>query len=289
MGMPIAKNILGGGYGLAVYGRNPERLRMIVEAGAVITRSPFELAGQVDIFLTCLPDDAAVEEVLNGDAGAAAGLRPNSIFVDMGTSSADLARRVAEELRLKGVEALDAPTSGGDIAARDGTLTIMVGGSESAFLQCAELFNVLGRCTTYMGPAGAGQVAKACNQTIVGATMIGAAEALILASKNGINLEHLVAAMSAGAANCWTLQTRIPRLLSGDRSPGMRSRLFLKDLGIVLQTARSANISMPLTSVVRELYAAMIARGLGECDNSAIVDVLASFSDYAEWDKKTDN
>lgn len=285
MGMPIAKNLLRNDYELVVYGRDQERLRAIADAGAVITQSPFESASRVDFFLTCLTDDSAVEEVLFGDAGAAAGLRSGSVFVDLGTSSADLARRVAEILRSKGVEALDAPTSGGDIAAQDGTLTIMVGGPESAFHRSAALFSVLGKRITYMGPSGAGQVAKACNQTIVAATMVGVAEALILGSKSEINLETLVEAMSAGAADCWTLRTRVPRLLSGDRSPGMRAELFLKDLGIVLQTAHSNNISMPLTGMIRELYAAMIARGLGESDNSAIVDVLASLSGYADWDR----
>jgi 3-hydroxyisobutyrate dehydrogenase-like beta-hydroxyacid dehydrogenase len=289
MGMPIAMNLLRDGYELAVYGRNPNPLQIIAEAGAKVSQSPFEAASQVDFFLTCLSDDHAVEEVLFGKTGAAAGLRPGSVFIDLGTSSADLARKVAESLREKGVEALDAPTSGGDIAAQNGTLTIMVGGSESAFHRCTALFNVLGRRITYMGPSGAGQVAKACNQTIVAATMVGVAEALVLASKSGIKLELLVEAMSAGAANCWTLTTRIPRLLSGDRSPGMRSRLFLKDLGIILQTARSNNISMPMTSLAREFYAAMIARGLGECDNSAIIDVIANFSGYADWDKETQN
>jgi 2-hydroxy-3-oxopropionate reductase len=283
MGMPIAKNLLRSGYEVEVCGRNLERLRMVADAGAVISASPFELAEKVDIFVTCLPDDIAVEEVLLGNKGAITGLRPGSIFVDMGTSSASLARRLADILTPKGVESLDAPTSGGDLAAMDGTLTIMVGGSEEAFFRCSAFFNVLGQRVTYMGPAGAGQVSKACNQTIVGATMVGVAEALTLASKNGIDLERLVEAMSAGAASCWVLNTRIPRLLSGDRSPGMRSRLFLKDLGIILQTARSNNIPMPLTSTVHELYVAMVARGLGDCDNSAIVDVLASLSQNEDW------
>lgn len=286
MGMPIAMNLLNNEYDVSVYGRNPERLKAIEGAGAKIANSPLELADGVDLFITCLPDDRAVNEVLNGDRGAKATLRPGAIFVDMGTSSADLAREVHEILRLKDVQALDAPTSGGDIAAKDGTLTIMVGGPECAFARCLSVFEVIGKRITYFGPAGSGQIAKACNQTIVAATMVGVAEALILAGKNGIELERLVGAMVEGAANCWTLRARIPRLLAGDRSPGMRSQLFLKDLEIVLQTARSTNIPMPLTSTVRELYSSMVAQGLGNYDNSAIVEVLAKLGGDAEWEGK---
>lgn len=138
-----------------------------------------------------------------------------------------------------------------------------------------------------MGQSGAGQVAKACNQTIVAATMVGVAGDLVLASKSGVNLGLLIEAMSAGAAACWTLRTRVPRLIAGDRAPGMRARLFLKDLGIILQTAHSNNISMPLTGMIHELYMAMIARGQGEIDNSVIIDLLASLSGYSDWNNST--
>ena len=278
MGAAMARNLMKAGHELVVHNRSRAIVDSLAAEGASAASSPAEVAGQVEFVCTNLPDSPDVEQVVLGADGILEGAEPGTVFIDNSTIKPETARMLAERLAEKEVQALDAPVSGGDVGARDGTLTIMVGGPQDAFDRSVPLFEATGKAWVLVGDSGAGQIAKVCNQIIVGAQMASLAEALITAQKAGVDPQRVVDAIKGGAAQMWTLDVKPPRLFAGNRQPGFKAYMQHKDHGIILDTARTYGIPLPLSAVIHQLYTAMLEQGNRELDNSAIVSVYESLA-----------
>jgi 2-hydroxy-3-oxopropionate reductase len=274
MGKSIARNILKAGFPLVVYNRSRPALDELVAEGAASADSPREVAARVDVVFTNLPDSPDVELVALGKSGIIEGAHAGLIFVDNSTIKPASARMIAEKLGAKGVLALDAPVSGGDIGAKNGTLTVMVGGEADALERTMPVLQAMGKTVTHVGAAGAGQVAKAANQIMVAAQMVAMGELLVFARKAGVDPQKVVEAIKGGAAQCWTLDVKPPRLFQGNRSPGFKAHMQLKDLRIVLDTAGEYGAPLPSTTENAALFQQMIDLDMGELDNSAVVGVI---------------
>ena len=274
MGKSIARNILKAGFPLVVHNRSHTAVDELVAEGVVAANSPQEVASQVDVVFTNLPDTPDVEKVVLGENGILSGAHDGLIYIDNSTIKPAAARMIAEKLAEKNVFALDAPVSGGDIGARNGTLTIMVGGDASALEKVMPVFMAMGKTVTHVGDAGAGQVAKAANQIMVAAQMVAMGELLVFAKKAGVDPKKVVDAIKGGAAQCWTLDVKPPRLFDGNRNPGFKAHMQLKDLRIVRETAKEYDIPISGTEANTELFQQMIDLGMGELDNSAVVGVI---------------
>ncbi len=278
MGKSIARNILKAGFPLVVHNRSRAAVEELVSEGAQEAHSPGEVAGQVDVIFTNLPDTPDVEAVALGENGILSGARPGLIFVDNSTIKPAAARRIAERLGGEGVLCLDAPVSGGDIGARQGTLAIMVGGEAEALEKVMPVFQAMGKTVTHVGEAGAGQIAKAANQIMVAAQMVAMGELLIFARKAGADPQKVVEAIRGGAAQCWTLDVKPPRLFAGNRTPGFKAYMQAKDLGIVMDTARQYGIPLPAAAMHAQLYEAMLQMGMADLDNSAVIGVIEAMA-----------
>jgi len=274
MGKSIARNILKAGFSVVVHNRSQSAVDELVAEGAVRANSPKEVAEQVDVVFTNLPDSPDVELVVLGENGIIEGAHDGLILVDNSTIKPASARMIAEKLLVKNMFALDAPVSGGDIGARNGTLTIMVGGNASALEKVMQVFQSIGKTITHVGETGAGQVAKAANQIMVAAQMVAMGELLVFSKKAGVDPKKVVEAIKAGAAQCWTLDVKPPRLFEGNRNPGFKAYMQLKDLRIVLDTAKEYDIPVSGTVTNTDLFQQMIDAGMGELDNSAVVGVV---------------
>lgn len=274
MGKSIARNILKAGFPMVVHNRSRAAVEELVAEGAKAAFCPREVAEQVDVVFTNLPDTPDVELVVLGEDGIIEGAHPGLIYVDNSTIKPAAARLIAERLAEKGVMALDAPVSGGDIGARQGTLAIMVGGPAEALEKVRPIFEAMGKTITHVGEAGAGQIAKAANQIMVAAQMVAMGELLIFAKKAGADPQKVVEAIKGGAAQCWTLDVKPPRLFSGNRTPGFKAYMQTKDLDIVIETARQYGIPLPSTAVHTQLYHAMLEMGMRDLDNSAVIGVI---------------
>ena len=278
MGKAMARNILNAGYPLIVHNRSRAAVDELVAEGAKEAFSPAEVADQVDVVFTNLPDSPDVELVALGSGGVIEGSREGLIFVDNSTIKPATARLIAKKLAAKGVLSLDCPVSGGDIGAQKGTLAIMVGGPLEALERVMPIFNVIGKTITHVGDSGAGQIAKAANQVMVAAQMVAMAELMILAKKAGADPEKVVAAIQGGAAQCWSLDVKPERLFAGNRQPGFKAYMQAKDLGIVMDTAREYGVPIPAAAVHTQLFDAMLQMGMAELDNSAVIGVLESLA-----------
>jgi 2-hydroxy-3-oxopropionate reductase len=278
MGKSIARNIHKAGFPLVVHNRSRAAVAELVAEGALPAGSPAEVAAQVDVVFTNLPDTPDVEKVVLGVKGILAGARPGLIFVDNSTIKPAAARSLAASLAERGVLSLDAPVSGGDIGARNGTLAIMVGGPAEALEKVRPVFQAMGKTITHVGEAGAGQVAKAANQIMVAAQMVAMGELLIFSQKAGVNPQKVVEAIKGGAAQCWTLDVKPPRLFAGNRTPGFKAHMQAKDLNIILETAREYGIPLPSAAVDAQLYNAMLQNGMGELDNSAVIGMIEALA-----------
>ena len=274
MGKSIARNILNAGFPVVVHNRSRAAVDELVAEGAIAASSPREVASQVDVVFTNLPDSPDVEKVVLGEQGIIEGAHHGLVYVDNSTIKPASARMIAETLKEKDVLALDAPVSGGDIGARNGTLAIMVGGEASALERVMPVLLAMGKTVTHVGDAGAGQVAKAANQIMVAAQMAAMGELLVFAKKAGVDPRKVVEAIKGGAAQCWTLDVKPPRLFDGNRNPGFKARMQLKDLRIVLDTAREYHVPVSSTLENTKLFQQMIDAGMGELDNSAVVGVI---------------
>jgi 2-hydroxy-3-oxopropionate reductase len=273
MGSAIARNLMKAGHELVVHNRSQQIVQALVREGAKAAHSPKEVAAQVDFVFTNLPDSPDVEKVVLGENGIIEGAHEGLIYIDNSTIKPETARMLAEKLAEVGIAALDAPVSGGDVGAKNGTLTIMVGGPQDAFDKAVPLFQAMGKAWVLVGDSGAGQIAKVCNQIIVGAQMAALAEALITAQKAGVDPSRVVDAIKGGAAQMWTLDVKPPRLFAGNRTPGFKAHMQHKDLGIVLDTGKTYGIPLPLTAVIQQLFTTMLEQGWSEQDNSAVVGV----------------
>ncbi len=284
MGKSIARNILKAGFTLVVHNRSRAAVDELAAEGAIPAFSPAEVAAQVDVVFTNLPDTPDVERVALGENGIIAGAQAGLIFVDNSTIKPGAARAIAATLAEKGVLSLDAPVSGGDIGARNGTLTIMVGGDAAALEKVMPVFQAMGKTITHVGGAGAGQVAKAANQIMVAAQMVAMGELLIFSKKVGVDPQKVVEAIKAGAAQCWTLDVKPPRLFDGNRQPGFKAYMQAKDLNIVMESAREYGIPLPATAENAQLFNAMLQMGMAELDNSAVVGVIEKLAGIALLD-----
>lgn len=278
MGKSIARNILKAGFPLVVHNRSRGAVDELVAEGAREAFSPVETASQVDVVFTNLPDSPDVEEVVLGPTGIIEGAHRGLIYVDNSTIKPATARKIASVLEEKGVFSLDAPVSGGDIGARNGTLTVMVGGPAEALNRVMPVLQAMGKTITHVGPAGSGQIAKAANQIMVAAQMVAMGELLIFAKRAGADPRKVVEAIKAGAAQCWTLDVKPQRLFAGNRSPGFKAYMQAKDLGIVLDTAREYHIPLPSAAVDSQLFNAMLEMDMPDLDNSAVIGVLEILS-----------
>jgi 2-hydroxy-3-oxopropionate reductase len=273
MGAPMARNLVAAGYELTFHNRSPRELE-----GATGVGAPRAVAERSDIVITMLPDSPDVEDVVLGAGGVAEGLRPGALLVDMSTIAPATARRVHAALTERGAEALDAPVSGGEAAARSGELSIMVGGEAAAVERARPLFDVLGKATTHVGPPGAGQVTKAANQVVVALTIQAVAEALLLARASGVDPARVREALLGGFAQSKILDVHGQRMLDGAFDPGFRAVLHRKDLGIALQSAREQHVPLLATAQAAELFNALIAQGDGDRDHSALALVYERLS-----------
>ncbi len=278
MGKPMARNILKAGFPLVVHNRSKPAVDALAAEGATPAWTPAEVARQVDIVLTNLPDSPDVELVALGKDGIIEGAHEGLIFIDNSTIKPATARKIASALAEKGVSALDAPVSGGDIGAINGTLTIMVGGEKAALEKSMPVLEAMGKSITLVGDAGAGQIAKVCNQIMVAAQMVGMAELLIVAQKAGADPQKVVQAIKGGAAQCWALDIKPPRLFEGNREPGFKAYMQAKDLNIVLDTAREYGVPLPGASANTQLFSAMLEMGMGDLDNSAVIGVIEALA-----------
>ncbi len=274
MGKSIARNILKAGFPVVVHNRSRGAVEELAAEGAIPAFGAAEVARQVDVVFTNLPDSPDVEKVALGPGGIIEGAHKGLIFVDNSTIKPATARKIAQALGEKGVQCLDAPVSGGDIGARNGTLAIMVGGPEEALEKVMPVFQAMGKSVTHIGEAGAGQIAKAANQIMVAAQMVAMGELLVFAQKAGADPRKVVEAIKAGAAQCWTLDVKPQRLFAGNRQPGFKAYMQAKDLNIVLESAREFGAPLPSLALDSQLFNAMVAQGLGELDNSAVIALL---------------
>lgn len=274
MGRPMALNLIKAGYELVVHARRPESMAPLAEAGARTASSPAEVAREAPIVFTMVSDTSDVEEVILGPEGVIQGVRPDAAVVDMSTISPSSTRMIAERLRAAGAVMLDAPVSGGETGAKAGTLSIMVGGEPAAFSRVRPLFEAMGGNIVHVGPSGAGQVCKSCNQIVVGATIAGVAEAVLLAQASGVDPRKVREALLGGFAGSRILEVHGLRMIEGDYTPGFKSRLHHKDMRIVLESAQEFGISLTTAAMVAERLDLLVERGLGEEDSAAIFEVI---------------
>lgn len=279
MGKSMCLNLLNAGYEVAVYNRTRSKAAELENHGATWCGSPAEAASGAEAVFTIVgyPDD--VREVYFGEQGIFEGCTAGTALVDMTTSEPSLARRIAREAADRGVFALDAPVSGGDVGARNGTLAIMVGGDDSTFEKIRPVFDVLGENVQLMGPAGAGQHTKMSNQTLVAGTMIGVVESLLYAYRAGLDLESVISVIGKGAASSFLINNLGPRIAAGDYEPGFYIEHFIKDMGIALSEAERLNLSMPGLSLVHQFYVSAKALGWEKLGTQGLYRVLARLSD----------
>jgi 2-hydroxy-3-oxopropionate reductase len=275
MGRPMAKNLMEAGYELVLQNRSPEKAEKLAgEGDATAAQNPREVAEACDIVITMLPDSPDVEAVVAGEDGVLEGIRDSALLVDMSTISPVVTEELSEKIREQGASMLDAPVSGGDVGAIEGALSIMVGGSEEDFERARPLFDVMGKVATHVGPTGAGQVVKACNQIVVALTIEAVSEALVLGSKGGVAPEKLVEALSGGLAGSAVMEAKKEKFFSHDFEPGFRIELHHKDLGIALAAGREYGVSLPVTAIVDQMLEASMAKGRGDRDHSALLTLL---------------
>ena len=278
MGKPMAQNLLKAGFPLVVHNRSRQKVEELVRQGACAAESPREVAERSDVVFTNLPDTPDVLKVVLGDNGVLSGAHPGLIYVDNSTIKPAASREIYQRLAEVGVQSLDAPVSGGDVGAQQGTLSIMVGGDADALQKVAPAFQALGKTITHIGGPGAGQVAKACNQIMVAAQMLAMGELMIFAQKAGADPEKVIDAIKAGAAQCWTLDVKAPRLLKDNRAPGFKSALQAKDLNIVMETASAYHMNLPSVALHTQLYNGLVAIGGGDLDNSAVIGMIEAMN-----------
>jgi 2-hydroxy-3-oxopropionate reductase len=280
MGKPMARNLMAAGHDLVVYSRTRASVDEIAGEGASAAGSAREVAEQAETTILMLPDSPQVREVLDGDDGLLAGAREGSLVIDMSTISPVVTREIAAECGERGVGWVDAPVSGGDVGARDATLSIMAGGSEEDFARAKPLFDALGKTIVHVGPVGSGQVVKACNQVVVALTIEAVSEALVLGSKAGVDPATIIEVLSGGMAANKVMEVRGRNFLEHDFTPGFRIDLHHKDLGIALATAREYGVALPSTAAVEQMLQALRSNGSGDRDHSALLTHVENLAQH---------
>jgi len=269
MGKPMAQHLLKAGYSVTVLEKNKSAAEL-VSAGAQSFPSNKAIAEHADVVITMLPNSPEVEAVVLGKDGLIEGMKKGSLLIDMSSISPATAKKIHEALQLKGVDALDAPVSGGQVGAESASLSIMVGGSEAAFARALPLFQLMGKNIVHIGDAGAGQMTKACNQMIVGMTIQAVAEAFTLAKKAGVNLEKMREVLLGGFAQSRILDLHGKRIIEGNYKPGFKVKLHRKDMNIALETGRELSVPLYGSALVASHMDALIAQGNGDLDHSSL-------------------
>jgi 3-hydroxyisobutyrate dehydrogenase len=278
MGAAMAGHLQAAGHELYIFNRTRSKAERLLRDGAHWCEFPAEVSANSEIVFTIVAFPADVEEVYLGETGIISGKGPCRILVDMTTSRPSLAQRIARSAAEQGIYSLDAPVSGGDIGARDGTLAIMVGGDKAAFDTVLPLFQLMGKTISYMGGAGAGQHTKMCNQILVAGTMIGTCESLLYAAKADLDKQSVINIIGKGAASCWSINNLGPRIVRGDYEPGFLVEHFIKDMGIALQEAAAVSLSLPGLALVHQLYLAVQAQGHGRSGTQALMLALKTLN-----------
>lgn len=278
MGASMAGHLLDAGYPVTVHNRTRERAEPLLARGAKWADTPGAAAAQADVTFAIVGFPADVREVFLGENGIVGQARPGSVIVDMTTSEPSLALEIYEAAKARGVAAVDAPVSGGDVGARNATLSIMVGADEAAFARIRPLLEILGDTIVRQGGPGAGQHTKMVNQILIATGMIGVSEALLYAADAGLDLPTVLQSVSGGAAGSWSLSNYGPRILAGDFEPGFYVDHFVKDMGIALAEAASAELSLPGLALAHQLYVALQAQGGGRRGTQALIQALATLS-----------
>lgn len=275
MGNAMAGHLMDAGYNLVVFNRTAAKADNLVARGAKRAASPAEVAQTSDTVITMVGYPADVREVYMGDAGLIANARPNALLIDMTTSSPALAQEIAEAARAAGITSLDAPVSGGDIGAKNATLTIMVGGAKEDFERALPLFEAMGSTFSLHGGPGCGQHCKMANQINIAATMIGMAESLAYAEKAGLNPTAVINTLSGGSSQTWSLSNYGPRVLKGDYAPGFFIKHFIKDLRIALEQSEDMGLALPGTELAKELYERLSDEGFQDLGTQAIMKLYS--------------
>ena len=272
MGAPMALNLIKAGFSLNVYNRTDRpRVQEVVDAGAKRVATPAEAANGSDVIITIVTDTPDAEKVILGEDGVLQAARVGATVIDMSTISSRVTRDIAAALREKGVHMLDAPVSGGDVGAQQGTLSIMVGGEQSVFDDCLPVFEAMGKSINLIGGNGAGQTTKACNQIAVAGTNLAMAEALMLAAASNLDVGKVVDAISGGAAGSWQLTNLGPRILRGDFAPGFMVRLQQKDLKLVLEAANDVKLALPGVSLAHQFFNIVERLGCADEGTQALI------------------
>jgi 3-hydroxyisobutyrate dehydrogenase len=286
MGKPMALNLLKAGFEVTVYNRTESKTEEPVARGARKAGSPAEVAADTTVIITIVSDTPDVESVILGENGVIEGIRPDSVVIDMSTISPEATRSIAARLREKHTHMLDAPVSGGEQGAIDGTLSIMAGGDTEIFERCLPVLQAMGKNIIHTGTNGMGQTVKLVNQILVSGTLNSVVEALIFAMKSGVDLEKTIDAVKGGAAVSWQLANLAPKIIERDFSPGFMIDLMLKDLNLVANSAREMDIALPVTNIIRDMYANLQSRGEGRNGTQALIKALEE-STGVRVDKQT--
>lgn len=273
MGAPMARNLLRAGHAVSVFSRSQEPVQRLVAEGAAAATTPAQLASRADVIVAMLPGEQVTASLLDGDEGLWAGARNGSILVDMSTASPGWARALAQQGAEHGVAVLDAPVSGGDVGAQQGTLSIMAGGEAADVERARPVLEALGT-VTHVGGYGAGQTVKLCNQLVVGGTIALVSEALVLAAQAGVDPAQVIEVLSGGLAANRVMELRGRNFLEHDFEPGGKASFQHRDLGLALDAGREAGVPLPVTALVDQLYAALVANGGGDLDHSALITVI---------------
>jgi 3-hydroxyisobutyrate dehydrogenase len=276
MGNSMAKHIIQAGYPLNVYTRTKEKADELIQLGAEWKETVSELTKDSEIIITMIGFPKDVEEVYLGKDGILQIAKPGTYVIDMTTSQPTLAKKIFEQARVKGIYALDAPVSGGDVGAKEARLAIMVGGAKEAFEQCKPLFEVMGQNIVYQGEAGAGQHTKMCNQIAIASGMIGVCEAIAYAEKSGLDATNVLKSISTGAAGSWSLSNLAPRMLADDFEPGFFVKHFIKDMGIALEESTNMNVKTPGLKLAHQLYEQLAESGEENSGTQALLKLWQS-------------
>ena len=278
MGKSMCGHLIDAGYDVSVFNRTKEKALDLINKGATWYSSPMEVAQNSDVIFTIVGFPNDVEVVYLGEQGILKNIKEGAIVVDMTTSEPSLAYKIYEEAKKKGVSSIDAPVSGGDVGAKNGTLAIMSGGDKETYDKIFPLFELMGKNIAYMGKAGAGQHTKMSNQILIASTMIGVVESLLYAYKAGNDLNEVINVIGKGAAGCWSINNLGPRIVDGNFDPGFFIKHFIKDMGIALKEAKSMNLSLPGLALAYQFYISATALGLENLGTQGLYKVLAKMN-----------
>lgn len=280
MGAPMAENLLKAGYSVVVHNRTRSKEQPLAAKGADVASSPAEVASRSDVLITIVPDTPDVERVLLGSSGVLEQARPGLLVVDMSTISPERTREMARRLEENGAEMLDAPVTGGDVGAREGTLTIMAGGSKHAFQRALPILQAMGKRVHHVGPNGAGQALKLCNQILCAVNMVGLCEAISLASRSGLDLEQFIEVLGSGAGGSWALSNLGPKIVKRELGPAFMVRLMQKDLSLAQEQARQVGVPVSGTALAQQLFRGLESSGEGELGTQAMIQVYERWADF---------